>query len=56
MTKSRDHGSLFRQLLGYAVFEIARGEYNLRLGSYGEMTWKRPAIDRGIEADRVASA
>ena len=50
MTKSRDHEK-FRQLLGYAVFEIAKA-LNLPLGSYGEMTWKRPAIDRGIEADQ----
>ena len=50
MTKSPDHEK-FRQLLGYAIFEIAKA-LNLPLASYGEMTWKRPAIDRGIEADQ----
>ena len=50
MTKSRDHEK-YRQLLGYAVFEIAK-VLDLPLGSYGEMTWKRPAIGRGIEADQ----
>jgi Uma2 family endonuclease len=48
MTKSPDHEK-YRQLLGYAVFEIAK-VIDLPLGSYGEMTWKRPAIGRGIEA------
>ena len=50
MTKSRDHEK-FRQLLGYVVFEIAK-VLDLPLGSYGEMTWKRPVIGRGIEADQ----
>jgi Uma2 family endonuclease len=50
MTKSPDHEK-YRQLLGYAVFEIAK-ILGLPLASYGEMTWKRPAIDRGIEADQ----
>ena len=53
MTKSPDHQK-YRQLLGYAVFEIAK-ILNLPLASYGEMTWKRPAIDRGIEADQCYS-
>ena len=50
MTKSRDHEK-YRRLLGYAVFEIAK-VLDRPLGSYGEMTWKRPAIGRGIEADQ----
>ena len=50
MTKSRDHEK-YRQLLGYAVFEIAK-VLDLPLASYGEMTWKRPTINRGIEADQ----
>jgi hypothetical protein len=50
MTKSPDHEK-YRQLFGYAVFEIAK-VLDLPLASYGEMTWKRPAIDRGIEADQ----
>ena len=50
MTKSPDHEK-FRQLLGYAVIEIAK-VLDLPLASYGEMTWKRPSISRGIEADQ----
>ncbi len=50
MTKSPDHEK-YRQLLGYAVFEIAK-VLDLPLASYGEMTWKRPSIGRGIEADQ----
>jgi Uma2 family endonuclease len=49
MTKSRDHEK-YRQLLGYAVVEIVK-VLDLPLSSFGEMTWKRPAISRGIEAD-----
>ncbi|MGC8640580.1 MAG: Uma2 family endonuclease [Isosphaeraceae bacterium] len=50
MTKSPDHEK-FRQLLGYLVLEIAK-VLHLPLSSYGEMTWKRPTISRGIEADQ----
>ena len=50
MTKSSDHEE-FRQLLGFAVFEIAK-VLKLPLISYGEMTWMRPTISRGIEADQ----
>jgi Uma2 family endonuclease len=50
MTKSPDHEK-YRQLFGYAVLELAKA-LDLPLASYGEMTWKRPAIGRGIEADQ----
>ena len=40
MTKSPDHEK-FRQLLGYAVLEIAK-VLDLPLNSFGEMTWKSP--------------
>jgi Uma2 family endonuclease len=49
MTKSREHKD-FAKLLGYLVVEVARV---LRLSFKGlrETTWKRPLLERGIEAD-----
>jgi Uma2 family endonuclease len=49
MTKSQEHEDLAK-FLGYLVVELARV---LRLPFKGlrETTWKRPLIERGIEAD-----
>ncbi|MGC8641179.1 MAG: Uma2 family endonuclease [Isosphaeraceae bacterium] len=50
MTKGPDHED-FRILLGHIVVEVAR-VLRLRCKGLGETTWKRPEINRGIEADQ----
>jgi Uma2 family endonuclease len=50
MTKGPDHED-FRLLLGHVVVESARF-LRLPIKGLGETTWKRPEINRGIEADQ----
>jgi Uma2 family endonuclease len=50
MTKGPDHED-YRQLLGHLVVEIARF-LKLPIKGMGETTWRRPELERGIEADQ----
>ncbi len=49
MTKGRTHES-YRDVLGWFVRFLA-SELKIRCRSLGETTWKRPAIERGLESD-----
>ena len=49
MTKSQEHEDLAK-FLGYLVVELAR-VLRLSFKGLGETTWKRPLLERGIEAD-----
>jgi Uma2 family endonuclease len=49
MTKGRIHES-FRDVLGWFV-KFVTSELKIRCRSLGEITWKRTAIARGLEAD-----
>ncbi len=49
MTKSQEHEDLAK-FLGYFVVEVAR-VLKLSFKGLGETTWKRPLLERGIEAD-----
>ena len=41
----------FRGLLGRFVEEVS-GELRIRMVGLGETTWKRPGVERGLEADQ----
>ena len=41
----------FAELLGLFVMAVA-GQLGIRIKPQGEMTWMRPEIERGIEADK----
>ena len=50
MTKGNDHEK-FRRLLDRILMVVA-GMAGFRISGLGEVTWKRPEIYRGIEADQ----
>jgi Uma2 family endonuclease len=49
MVKGRDHEE-FNRLFDHFIVAVAGG-LNVEVKTLGELTWKRPEIDRGIEAD-----
>lgn len=49
MTTGNIH-EYFKKLIGRFV-DILCEELNIQAGSFGETTWKRPKVERGIEAD-----
>jgi Uma2 family endonuclease len=49
MSKGADH-ELSKRLMAKIV-DIVAEEYDIRFAGYGETTWKRPELARGIDAD-----